>query len=160
MSAMASAVAGSSSVSRPSRFGGRDSPGPAAPGGATQTMLSAPRLRAALQAAGGPGDQVGAGGLWSDIRVVAVTGSTNADVLAEATNGAQEGLVIAAEAQTAGRGRQGRNWISGPGTALMFSVLLRPAGIPTAVRGWIPLLAGVATATALREASAADVRLK
>src|SRR5262249_10903421 len=125
-----------------------------------QATLSAPRLRAALRAAGRPGCPVGVGGLWSDIRVVAATGSTNADVLAEAANGAHEGLVIAAEAQTAGRGRQGRSWISGPGTALTFSVLLRPAGIPNAVRGWIPLLAGVATATALREVSATDVRLK
>ncbi len=103
--------------------------------------------------------------LWSDIRLVASTGSTNADVLAQAARGAPEGLVIAAEAQTAGRGRQGRSWISRPGAALMFSVLLRPVQVPQAARGWVPLLAGVATASALRDVPGAggrgiDARLK
>ena len=50
------------------------------------------------------------GGLWREIRVVAETGSTNADLLAEARAGAAEGLVLAAEAQTARRAR----W-AGPG---------------------------------------------
>ena len=50
------------------------------------------------------------GGLWREIRVVAETGSTNADLLAEARAGAAEGLVLAAEAQTAGRA----GW-AGPG---------------------------------------------
>lgn len=97
-----------------------------------------------------------AGGLWSDIRLVASTGSTNADVLAQADRGAPEGLVIVAEVQTAGRGRQGRSWISRPGAALMFSVLLRPREIPQAARGWVPLLVGVATASALRGAPGRD----
>lgn len=91
------------------------------------------------------------GGMWSDIRVVGSTGSTNADVLAQAARGAPEGLVIVAEAQTAGRGRQGRSWISRPGAALMFSALLRPWEVPQAARGWVPLLAGVATVSALRD---------
>src|SRR5712692_2051049 len=55
------------------------------------------------------------GGLWTDIRVVAETGSTSADALGDARRGAPEGLVLAAEAQTAGRGRQGRIWRSLPG---------------------------------------------
>ena len=50
------------------------------------------------------------GGLWREIRVVAETGSTNADLLAGARAGAAEGLVLAAEAQTAGRA----GW-AGPG---------------------------------------------
>jgi BirA family biotin operon repressor/biotin-[acetyl-CoA-carboxylase] ligase len=102
----------------------------------------------------------GQAGFWSDLRVVAETGSTNEDVLALATAGAPEGLVIAAEAQTAGRGRQGRSWRSVPKAALTFSVLLRPAAVPRAARGWVPLLAGVATATALRAATRIDARLK
>jgi BirA family transcriptional regulator, biotin operon repressor / biotin---[acetyl-CoA-carboxylase] ligase len=92
-----------------------------------------------------------AGGFWSDIRLVVSTGSTNADVLAQAARGAPEGLVIVAEEQTAGRGRQGRSWISKPRAALMFSALLRPREVPQAARGWVPLLAGVATASALRD---------
>src|SRR5207249_3314847 len=52
------------------------------------------------------------GGLWTDLRVVAETGSTNADVAAVARAGAPEGLVLVAERQTAGRGRLGRVWES------------------------------------------------
>jgi BirA family biotin operon repressor/biotin-[acetyl-CoA-carboxylase] ligase len=92
--------------------------------------------------------------------VVAETGSTNADLLAEARAGASEGLVLAAEAQTAGRGRLGRPWLSQPGAALTFSVLLRPRGVPPARLGWLPLLAGVAVAAAVTDAAALDTRLK
>ena len=52
------------------------------------------------------------GSLWRDIRVASETGSTNADLLAEAQAGAAEGLVLAAETQSAGRG----GW-AGPGPA-------------------------------------------
>jgi BirA family biotin operon repressor/biotin-[acetyl-CoA-carboxylase] ligase len=100
------------------------------------------------------------GGLWQQIRVVEVTGSTNADLLAEAAAGAPGGLVLAAEEQTAGRGRLGRRWVSPPGTSLAFSVLLRPDHLPPARRPWIPLLAGVAVAAALRDRAAVDARLK
>ena len=100
------------------------------------------------------------GGLWSEVLVVARTGSTNTDCAARARAGAPEGLVLAAEEQTAGRGRLGRTWLSPPRAALTFSVLLRPAGVPPARRGWLPLLAGVATATAVRHVSGLDARLK
>ena len=100
------------------------------------------------------------GGLWSEVLVVERTGSTNTDCAARARAGAPEGLVLAAEEQTAGRGRLGRTWLSPPRAALTFSVLLRPAGVPPARRGWLPLLAGVATATAVRHVSGLDARLK
>ena len=100
------------------------------------------------------------GGLWSEVLVMARTGSTNTDCAARARAGAPEGLVLAAEEQTAGRGRLGRTWLSPPRAALTFSVLLRPAGVPPARRGWLPLLAGVATATAVRHVSGLDARLK
>lgn len=117
--------------------------------------LSAARLRAALAAAAGAG-----GSLWSDIRVIAETGSTNEDVLKLAGDGAPEGLVLAAESQTAGRGRQGRGWQSMPGAALTFSVLLRPRQVPQSARGWIPLLAGVAAASAVRGVTGVRAVLK
>jgi BirA family biotin operon repressor/biotin-[acetyl-CoA-carboxylase] ligase len=120
--------------------------------------LSAARLRAALlddaAAAGGQGT------IWTDIRVSAETGSTNEDVLKEAAGGTPEGLVIATETQTAGKGRQGRTWQSRPGAALTFSVLLRPQSVPPAARGWAPLLAGVATVRALRRETGVDAGLK
>ena len=100
------------------------------------------------------------GGLWGEVSVVARTGSTNADLVAGARDGAPEGAVLVAEEQTAGRGRLGRSWLSPPRAALTFSVLLRPADVPAARRGWLPLLAGVAVATAIRHVSALDATLK
>ena len=98
-------------------------------------------------------------GLWREVRVVEETGSTNADLLAKARSGAGEGLVLVAEAQTSGRGRMGRRWISAPRRALTFSVLLRPA-VPAGLVGWAPLLAGVAVASALERTAGVDARLK
>jgi biotin-[acetyl-CoA-carboxylase] ligase BirA-like protein len=117
----------------------------------TRPLLSVQALREAL---GVPG------GFWHDVRVVEETGSTNADLLAEASAGLGEGAVLAAELQSAGRGRMGRRWVTPPRAALMFSVLLRPAGVPASARGWVPLLTGVAVASALRAGAAVDARLK
>jgi BirA family transcriptional regulator, biotin operon repressor / biotin---[acetyl-CoA-carboxylase] ligase len=100
------------------------------------------------------------GGPWTAIGVVRQTGSTNADLLDLAARGLNDGSVLVAEEQTAGRGRQGRSWVSPPGSALTFSVLLRPERIPPARLGWLPLLAGIATATAVRALTGLDARLK
>jgi BirA family biotin operon repressor/biotin-[acetyl-CoA-carboxylase] ligase len=98
--------------------------------------------------------------LWSRVSVVAETGSTNADLVAAARAGAAEGAVLVAERQHAGRGRLGRPWISEPGAALTFSVLLRPVTVPAAARSWLPLLTGVAVAAGIREQTGLDVSLK
>ena len=100
------------------------------------------------------------GGLWQTVEVTAATGSTNADLLALAAGGAPEGAVLAAEEQSAGRGRLGRVWVSPPRAALTFSLLLRPQGVPPARRGWLPLLAGVAVTAAVRSVAAVDAQLK
>jgi BirA family transcriptional regulator, biotin operon repressor / biotin---[acetyl-CoA-carboxylase] ligase len=115
--------------------------GPAAP-------LRADAVRAAL--AGPPG-------LWTSVEVVAVTGSTNADLL---RRGGPEGQVLVAEEQTAGRGRMGRSWVSRPGASLTFSVLLRPVTLPPARRGWLPLLTGVAVVAAVRGVAAVGATVK
>jgi BirA family biotin operon repressor/biotin-[acetyl-CoA-carboxylase] ligase len=118
---------------------------------ADRAPLSVPALSAAL---------TGPGRLWRDVTVRAETGSTNSDLLAAARAGAPEGTVLAAEVQTAGRGRLDRVWICPPRAALSLSVLLRPDGVPTGARGWIPLLAGVAVAAGLRAQAGLDARLK
>jgi BirA family transcriptional regulator, biotin operon repressor / biotin---[acetyl-CoA-carboxylase] ligase len=100
------------------------------------------------------------GRLWSRLDVLAQTGSTNDDLLAAARAGAAEGAVLAAEHQTRGRGRQGRQWVSRAGSSLIFSVLLRPASVPPADRGWLPLLTGVAVARALGQVAGVDATLK
>jgi BirA family biotin operon repressor/biotin-[acetyl-CoA-carboxylase] ligase len=100
------------------------------------------------------------GGLWREVQVVGETGSTNADLLAQAGSGSAEGLVLVAEAQTAARGRQGRQWVSPPRAALTFSVLLRPRDVPPTLLGWVPLLAGVAAAAAVRSVGGVETALK
>jgi BirA family biotin operon repressor/biotin-[acetyl-CoA-carboxylase] ligase len=100
------------------------------------------------------------GSLWREVRAVAETGSSNADLLSAAGAGAAEGTVLVAEAQTAGRGRLGRRWASPPRAGLTFSVLLRPDGVPAARLGWLPLLAGVAAAASVRAVAAVDATLK
>jgi BirA family transcriptional regulator, biotin operon repressor / biotin---[acetyl-CoA-carboxylase] ligase len=116
--------------------------------------------RAALDAAALCRAVVRPGGLWSAVEVLASTGSTNADLLARAAAGAPEGVVLAAEEQTAGRGRLGRSWVSPPRAALTFSLLVRPDTVSPARRGWLPLLAGVSVASAVRAVAGVDARLK
>lgn len=116
--------------------------------------------RAPLDAAGLRAAAVRPGGLWRTVEVIAVTGSTNADLLARAAAGEPEGAVLAAEHQSAGRGRLGRTWTAPPRAALTFSVLLRPSAVPRARLGWLPLLAGVAVAAAVRSVAGVDTQLK
>ena len=83
--------------------------------------------------------------------------STNdlAAVLAE--GGAHEGCVVVANAQSGGRGRQGRTWVSPPGAGLYVSTVLRPAE-----HAW-PLLtiaAGVAVADGIHAATGLAPDLK
>ncbi len=65
--------------------------------------------------------------LWTQIRWISSTGSTNADLAASARDGAPMGSVLISDEQTAGRGRFARQWSSPPGTSLSISALLRPA---------------------------------
>ncbi len=76
------------------------------------------------------------------IRTVAETGSTNADMLLLARQGAEEGLWLRAERQTAGRGRQGRAWTSPAGNLYASTLVrLRPSDPPPAT---LALVAAVA----------------
>jgi BirA family biotin operon repressor/biotin-[acetyl-CoA-carboxylase] ligase len=88
-------------------------------------------------------------------------GSTNDIAARLADLGADEGTLVVAEAQTAGRGRMGRVWCSPPGAGLYASVVLRPspdAGCsprenPTALltlASGVALAEGVQAATGLR----------
>jgi BirA family transcriptional regulator, biotin operon repressor / biotin---[acetyl-CoA-carboxylase] ligase len=64
--------------------------------------------------------------------VLPTVGSTNDHVRALALAGHLPGLTVLAEEQTAGRGRQGRTWISPPGVGVWMTVLL-PAGLGSGV---------------------------
>src|ERR1700731_11659 len=126
----------------------------------TEQNQAAGPERASLDAAAVRAAAVRPGGLWRSVEVVPVTGSTNADLLARADAGEPEGAVLVAEQQTAGRGRLGRTWVSPPRSALTFSVLLRPAAVPRARLGWLPLLARGAGAAARGPAAGVDAQLK
>jgi BirA family transcriptional regulator, biotin operon repressor / biotin---[acetyl-CoA-carboxylase] ligase len=121
---------------------------------------SAETDRRPLSEAALSGHVVRPGGLWQEVSVAELTRSTNADLVERARTGAPEGAVLVAEEQSAGRGRMGRAWLSPPRAALTFSVLLRPGAVPPARRAWLPLLAGVATATALRPVTGLAAELK
>lgn len=54
------------------------------------------------------------------------TDSTNTRARELAEAGAPGGMVVTAEAQSAGRGRQGRSWLAPAGKALLYSAILRP----------------------------------
>jgi BirA family biotin operon repressor/biotin-[acetyl-CoA-carboxylase] ligase len=99
------------------------------------------------------------GGLWRSLEVVESIGSTNAELLARAGAGADEGTVLVAEHQEAGRGRLDRTWTSPPRAGLTVSFLVRP-DVPAARRGWLPLLTGVALAESVGEATGVRASVK
>ena len=90
-----------------------------------------------------------------DIRVFEETNSTNDIVEKLARDGVKEGVVVFAEAQTRGRGRLGRKWLSPARRGLWFSVLLRPDLRPQAATQLT-----VAAATSLCRAIRAQTELK
>jgi len=59
-------------------------------------------------------------------------GSTNAEALNLAREGAPHLTLVVADEQTAGRGRSKRRWFTPPGRALAFSLVLRPESLPFA----------------------------
>ncbi|MCM2577869.1 biotin--[acetyl-CoA-carboxylase] ligase [Streptomyces meridianus] len=143
-----------------------DGPGAQRPGGRWTDLDRPPLNSAGLTRALTGGDS-----LWTSVEVVEATGSTNSDLAARARAGAPEGSVLVAEEQSAGRGRLDRQWTAPARSGLFFSVLLRPgagadaadggaAPVPQERWGWLTLLAGVATASALSRAAGVDTALK
>ena len=61
-----------------------------------------------------------------EIRVYAQVDSTNNVAKQAAVEGVPDRSIIVADAQTAGRGRQGRDFYSPPGSGLYMSIVLRP----------------------------------
>jgi BirA family transcriptional regulator, biotin operon repressor / biotin---[acetyl-CoA-carboxylase] ligase len=87
---------------------------------------------------------------WRAVELVAETGSTNADLIGRAAAGEDvDGVVLLAEHQTAGRGRNGRTWSAVPHTQVTMSAGVRADGIPTDAWGWIPLVTGLAVLDAV-----------
>ncbi|WP_374651860.1 biotin--[acetyl-CoA-carboxylase] ligase [Dongia sp.] len=79
---------------------------------------------------------------------IAEIDSTNEALKHRAIAGAEEGLVLRADVQTAGRGRRGRHWVSEAGN-LYMSVLLRPAK-PPAMAATLGFVVAIALGRLLR----------
>ena len=89
-------------------------------------------------------------GLRAPVRFDEVTASTQVTAVEMAEAGTPEWTLVAAGHQTGGRGRLGRTWVDRPGSALLFSLVLRPSLDPDA-GGLLTLLAGTAMASACLE---------
>jgi len=93
------------------------------------------------------------------LRFYAQVGSTQDLVATAAAAGAAEGLVVLADEQLAGRGREGRSWTAPAGSSLMFSVLFRPESSPPRA-ATLSLVAGLALVEGLALAGGPPARLK
>jgi BirA family biotin operon repressor/biotin-[acetyl-CoA-carboxylase] ligase len=85
------------------------------------------------------------------IRFYERTGSTNDVALAWASEGAADLALVIADEQTAGRGRLGRKWITPPGAALAFSLVLRPVAEEGEFVALYSALGALAVVSALEE---------
>jgi len=86
-------------------------------------------------------------------------GSTNTLAMQAAAAGVEEGMVIFADQQTAGRGRNGHSWHSESGSAILASIVVRPR-IPPAQSLWLSLMAGVAAHEAILRACGMECDLR
>jgi BirA family transcriptional regulator, biotin operon repressor / biotin---[acetyl-CoA-carboxylase] ligase len=89
--------------------------------------------------------------------------STNREAAQLAQADVEHGTVVAADGQTAGRGRLSRTWFSPPGANLYCSVILRTARPPerlTEWLSWLPLVSALAAAEAIEQVSSLHVSVK
>ena len=88
-----------------------------------------------------------------------VTESTNSIALELGKKGAVSGTVVVAAAQTGGRGRLNRSWLSLPGMGLYFSIVLRPRLAPENLPK-VTLAAGLALCKAVEAAYSLSPEIK
>lgn len=86
-----------------------------------------------------------------------VVGSTMDFARDAAREGAVEGTVVAADEQTAGRGRLGRSWVNPPAVNLASTLVLRP---PRALLRWIAMIAPLAVTRAVEDIAALRTDIK
>ena len=97
-------------------------------------------------------------GLEQKIHYFSEIGSTMDAARELAKKGAGEGTIVIAEAQTHGRGRLGREWLS-PKGGIYFTLILRPK-ISPASSPRINLMASLAVAVTIRKLFGLDAGLK
>lgn len=85
--------------------------------------------------------------------------STNLRAKLEAETGAPQGTLIVADAQTAGRGRRGREWDSPAGKNVYFTLLLRPDFEPDRA-SMLTLVMALAVAQGIRKTCHLEPQIK
>lgn len=96
---------------------------------------------------------------WFHVQVMAHLDSTNRYLMQESARGLAHGTCVAAQLQTAGRGRRGRSWLSQLGASLTFSVLWRFQCGAAGLSG-LSLVVGLALVRALHDLGLGSVQLK
>lgn len=89
--------------------------------------------------------------------------STNREAVQLALAEVEHGTVVAADSQTAGRGRLSRTWFSPPGANLYCSIILRMMRPPDRLMewlSWLPLISALAAAEAIEQVSSTNVSVK
>lgn len=86
--------------------------------------------------------------------------STNNLLLKKSQEGADEGTLIVAERQTAGKGTRGRSFFSELPQALYFSLLLRPHALPPQTAVKITAAAAVSVCRALEQRGSETAQIK
>lgn len=69
-------------------------------------------------------------GIGDRLLYLPIVDSTNTLAMQMALQGAQEGMVVLTNSQTAGKGRQGRQWVDMAGYSVLSSIILRPSFPP------------------------------
>ena len=93
-----------------------------------------------------------------DFHYLADTGSTNADALAHQASTGRD-VVAFSEAQSAGRGRRGRRWLS-PFARNIYCTIGISKDVAAASQGLISIVTGIALCRALRQATGLQLQLK
>ena len=88
-----------------------------------------------------------------------MVGSTMDEAFRLGMEGAPEGTIVCAEAQSKGRGRLGRVWSSPKGKGIYFSLILRPR-LPPGQLAQLTLTAAVALAEALHHIAGIELSIK
>ena len=96
---------------------------------------------------------------FGDIYWKSTTGSTNQDLLLKAQTGRNHLSVVIADHQTAGRGREQRQWISERGSALLMSVLFEVDAVSDLISLY-SMKVSVSAARALEHLGFSDIKIK
>lgn len=87
------------------------------------------------------------------------TDSTNNEAKRDAEKGAKDGTLYLTEAQNAGRGRRGRQWLSPAGSGVWMSLLLRPELDPR-FASMLTIVTAVAVVEAIQQDIDVDCKIK